>query len=334
MSCNKRLPLFDALKGFAILMVVYTHVLQYVGVGYYLDNPMFEFTYAFHMPLFMTISGYFSRSAPQIRLPDLLKKKAVALLLPCLTAGIIIVLLNQAFHCAPKYARFTYLYFNLWYLKSLFGCYLVAWVSLRLLRGRLLAAIILSLLASLFLPGLFHWPFMMPFFWAGYVWRKQPDWFLRHGRWAGPLAVVLFGALWPWWDGKMTVYCTPLCLVDYKHLAWSGANLWPHILRLLIGAAGTVASLSLFTWLYHDRQKTFPPLERMGRRTLEIYVLHFFLIHLALFRYVAIPYVPWLYEFAYCPLITLVVFAGCYVSVRLISKNRVLSLLFFGKSGG
>lgn len=27
--------MFDALKGFAILMVVYTHVLQYVGIEYY-----------------------------------------------------------------------------------------------------------------------------------------------------------------------------------------------------------------------------------------------------------------------------------------------------------
>ena len=49
----ERLPLFDALKGFAILMVVYTHVLQFAGIGYYLDNPVFEFTYAFHMPLFI-----------------------------------------------------------------------------------------------------------------------------------------------------------------------------------------------------------------------------------------------------------------------------------------
>lgn len=67
----------------AILMVVYTHVLRYVGIGCYLDNPFFKFTYAFHMSLFMTVSGYFSVSSLQMTLPGLLKKKTIALLLPC-----------------------------------------------------------------------------------------------------------------------------------------------------------------------------------------------------------------------------------------------------------
>ena len=161
--------MFDALKGFAILIVVYTHVLQYVGIRYYLDNPFFEFTYAFHMPLFMTVSGYFSASSLQMKLPELLKKKTIALLLPCITTGLVVIVLNMLFHFAPKYAKPTYLLFNLWYLKSLFGCYIVAWLSLRCTRNKLPYAILISLVASLFLPGIYHWPFMIPFFWLGYM---------------------------------------------------------------------------------------------------------------------------------------------------------------------
>lgn len=325
-----RLPMFDALKGFAILMVVYTHVLQYAGIGYFLDNPFFKFTYAFHMPLFMVISGYFSASSLQLSFPGLLKKKAVELLLPCLTTGALVLALNLLFHFAPQYARPTYLLFNLWYLKSLFGCYVAAWLSLYLTRGKLPAAIILSLTASLFLPGIFHWPFMLPFFWLGFIWRKSPDWFVRNGKWAGIAGVGIFVALWPLWDGKMSVYFTPLELIDYHRLTWAGANLLPHILRLMIGLAGTVATISLFTWLYR-RGKSFRPLEKLGRYTLEIYALHFILIHLALYRYITIPYVGLVYELLYCPLITALVFVLCLLCIRIIGSNRFTELIFFGK---
>lgn len=323
--------MFDALKGFAILMVVYTHVLQYVGIGYYLDNPFLKFTYAFHMPLFMTVSGYFSVSSLQKALPGLLKKKAIALLLPCLTTGLVVIVLNQLFHFAPQYAKLTYLLFNLWYLKSLFGCYIVAWLSLRCTRNKLPYAIIISLIASLFLPGIFHWPFMMPFFWLGYVWRKSPEWFVRNGKWAGGIAVAAFVLLWPVWHGKMTVYVSPLELIDYRRLVWSGENLGPHVLRLAIGLAGTVASISFFTWLYEGKKSALPLLERIGQYTLEIYVLHFILIHLTLYRYVTIPYSHLMYELLYCPMVTAVVFAWCIFCIRCMNRNQTTRLLFFGK---
>lgn len=326
--------MFDALKGFAILMVVYTHVLQYAGIGYYLDNPFFKFTYAFHMPLFMTVSGYFSASSLQMTLPGLLKKKAVALLLPCVTTGLVVVGLNMLFHFAPKYAKPTYLLFNLWYLKSLFGCYIAAWLSLRCTRNRLPYAILISLAASLFLPGIYHWPFMMPFFWLGYVWRKSPEWFIRNGKWAGIVAAAAFVVLWPAWDGKMTVYFSPLKLIDYRQLAWSGENLLPHLLRLAIGMAGTVASISLFTRLYKNKEGAcLPLLERLGQYTLEIYALHFVLIHLALYRYITIPYTGLMYELLYCPAITVAVLIWCALCVWVINRNKTAELLFFGKKG-
>lgn len=327
---SRRLPLFDALKGFAILMVVYTHVLQYVGIRSYLDNPFFMFTYAFHMPLFMTISGYFAASSLQLKLPDLLKKKAIALLLPCLTTGVVVVALNMLFHLEPKFASPTYLFYNLWYLKSLFGCYLVAWLSLRLTRRKLPLAIIISLAVSFFLPGIYHWPFMLPFFWLGYAWRKVPDWFVRNGKWASIVAVGVFILLWPAWDGRATVYFSALKLIDYRELAWTGENLLSHFFRLAIGLAGTIVSISLFTWLYKHK-RSFSLLEKLGKYTLETYALHFILIHIGLFRYIAIPYTSLMYELIYCPIITAVVFAWCMLCIRIINRNKITSLLFFGK---
>lgn len=330
---SRRLSMFDALKGFAILMVVYTHVLQYVGIRYYLDNPFFEFTYAFHMPLFMTVSGYFSASSLQMKLPELLKKKTIALLLPCITTGLVVIVLNMLFHFAPKYAKPAYLLFNLWYLKSLFGCYIVAWLSLRCTRNKLPYAILISLVASLFLPGIYHWPFMIPFFWLGYMWQKCPEWFIHNGKWAGIIAAGVFIFLWPVWNGKMTVYVTPLELIDYRQLVWRGENLLPHFLRLAIGLAGTVVSISLFTWLYKNKRTNLPLLERLGQYTLEIYALHFILIHLALYHYITIPYTSLIYELLYCPAITVMILVWCALCVLVINRNKTAKLLFFGKQG-
>ncbi len=46
----------DALKGYAIILVVLGHVIGYIADEN--NNKIFEFIYSFHMPLFMFLSGY------------------------------------------------------------------------------------------------------------------------------------------------------------------------------------------------------------------------------------------------------------------------------------
>lgn len=57
MLINKRNELLDILKGFAIILVVLGHSVQYL-LGNNNENWLFSFIYSFHMPLFMFISGY------------------------------------------------------------------------------------------------------------------------------------------------------------------------------------------------------------------------------------------------------------------------------------
>lgn len=54
---QKRNPLIDLLKGFAITLVVAGHASQWFS-GYDLTNRLFITIYSFHMPLFMLLSGY------------------------------------------------------------------------------------------------------------------------------------------------------------------------------------------------------------------------------------------------------------------------------------
>lgn len=54
----------DILKGYAIILVVFGHCIQYgsglqaMSNGLYFDNKVFQMIYSFHMPLLMLISGY------------------------------------------------------------------------------------------------------------------------------------------------------------------------------------------------------------------------------------------------------------------------------------
>jgi fucose 4-O-acetylase-like acetyltransferase len=53
---KERLIYIDQMRGIAILLVIMGHLIQFNGLG--TNNPVFEFIYSFHMPLFFAISGY------------------------------------------------------------------------------------------------------------------------------------------------------------------------------------------------------------------------------------------------------------------------------------
>lgn len=52
---TKRLEYIDALRGWAIFLVVFGHVLENSG---YHSSHLFSFVYSFHMHIFMVISGF------------------------------------------------------------------------------------------------------------------------------------------------------------------------------------------------------------------------------------------------------------------------------------
>lgn len=56
MHAKNRLDFVDKMRGFAILMVVVGHLIDFNGWGVY--NPAFQIIYSFHMPLFFAISGF------------------------------------------------------------------------------------------------------------------------------------------------------------------------------------------------------------------------------------------------------------------------------------
>ena len=61
---EKRLQYVDIMRGIAITLVTTGHLLQFNGLP--TNNPIFEFIYSFHMPLFFAISGYITHKVTLI----------------------------------------------------------------------------------------------------------------------------------------------------------------------------------------------------------------------------------------------------------------------------
>lgn len=101
---KQRLEYVDALKGFAILLVVMGHVIawffqSYMDVLPLRPSPMqlWHVIYSFHMPLFMFISGYLFGMSHFRTFKEYvvkMKKKAMMILVPWLVSGTLLNLVG------------------------------------------------------------------------------------------------------------------------------------------------------------------------------------------------------------------------------------------------
>lgn len=327
---TNRIQTFDVLKAIAIIAVVYTHCLQFMGIGNYWHHPLFKLTYAFHMPLFMIISGYFANRALHLPFKELIRKKSIQLLLPCLTAGVVVVVINRLTGMSPKHAGLMEFVTNLWYLKSLFLCFCIAKLAMICCQGRLWFTVGIGILAGMPI-HLYHVNFMMPFFMTGMLWSQYPDAIRRNAVTVFIASLLAFGLLWQWWDGFYTTYATPLQFVRIHTMEWLGLGNFPaYTLRTAIGLAGSGVVIGS-VYLLEKFGFRFNWMGRVGQYTLELYTLHFLFIHTGVLTACSIPYRWGWYEMGYCIVATVILFGLCFLLIKLIHRSKWLSLLFFGK---
>jgi len=119
MSSN-RIEYIDAVKGFAILLMVMAHTIGWnfsdwtfltrditeLSVGELNAGVIWKLIYSFHMPLFFVISGYFTYKPGGVTLFNLFVGKIRRLLIPYISSGFLILFLKG--------------YYGYWFLFSLF----------------------------------------------------------------------------------------------------------------------------------------------------------------------------------------------------------------------
>ena len=122
---KQRLAYFDNLKGFAILLVVLGHCIQSCDTGEHYQL-LFDLIYAFHMPLFMAISGYFGCRRSETSLSSRTKKNFVRLMVPYFAWGGLSLLLFKTSPLQLLISPDTYLWFlwDLFFISLAFNAFL------------------------------------------------------------------------------------------------------------------------------------------------------------------------------------------------------------------
>ncbi len=335
-SVKKRIPYLDFLKFFAIASVLLGHSVEQITGNDFWDNPIWSFIYTYHMPLFMLLCGYFFGSSLKLSFVELLRKKSVQLLIPSISAWVIMyVFVNlTGYNPNPAFVDLSWYGFmnTVWFLKCVFFCYLIGWVFIKILRNVWIAAISSTVLA-LFLPfcSIDSVNFLLPMFWAGYFCHRYQAWFEKYHKSFFIGSVIAFLVMLPAWSGHLTVYEIPIQFFDWQTLTWDFDNLYVTLYRLAIGMAGSFMFFLSAPWVYNAiKDCSFTPLlNRIGQCTLGLYWVQTFLLEcvgLAIGLYVSTAT-----TFFLGPIIALFELFLCYQTVKLIQKNSYTRLLFLGE---
>ncbi|MCR5643892.1 MAG: acyltransferase [Prevotella sp.] len=301
---KKRIEWLDALRGFTMILVIANHVAQQAFTQEPKLSSSLPFLLLFRMPLFFFISGFLAYKAHVVWNLQTLKALSLKKIRVQLIPTVVFFLLYVAMICpsfedglmrsliSPTKSGY---WFTLVLLYMLLTYYLFSYVESKLLaRFKLPNAtfIVLLFIVSLcfyetcFLPKHFSWAqgfkgepselmsysslsmmfFFFPFFLYGNMVRRYWDRAQRilDSRWFYPVLIVV------------VIFCT-LDVLKWHTLRFEWTNL-----------PSTIAKFALLTivFMYFRYFKDYftqftvigRSLQYIGRRTLDIYVLHFFFI--------------------------------------------------------
>ena len=328
MATGSRILYLDFVKLFTIYLVILGHVLARMVNGYAFDDNLCYFIYSFHMPLFMLLSGYFvSSKSGELPILVILTKKAKQLLLPAITCTIICIAYLQLVRNNVDIKE--ELIGNSWFLKTLFVNYILFSLLKRLPFSDLLLCIISCLLLFV-LPKCsslqLNWLF--PFFWGGYLMRKYKVLEKISYSWKFSLFfILLFAILYTlqrYWN-----------IPNYIEInLYSLQSQSPQIFfRYLVALSGSLAIIVTISTLYKrwNGSTLINTAAKFGQWTLGVYMMQNIIV-----EYVFPDTLAWrvadeyLLDFIVAPVVSLVFLAICLWLIHLLSKNKILDLLFFG----
>lgn len=266
-------PFLDNARGILIMLVVVGHTLEcFEGTSGLLGDSIRTWIYSFHMPAFVAISGYLSRSYRNE--PRQVRRLLTAMLVPYLIFQLLhetgkMLLLGQEFHL-----DFVSTAWTLWFLLALMMWRLVTPV-LRALRYPLVFAVAVAVIAPLdpnldstFSLGRFFQ--MMPFFALGLV--TTPTMLekvksLSHRVWIGValLAVAMVVAAVTSDQISVSRFFLRSSYSDGPYETWLAI-----IVQVLVLAAGVIGTIAIL--LVSPLGQTF--WTALGARSLTIYLLH------------------------------------------------------------
>ena len=282
----QRIQSIDILKLFAMFLVIWGHCVQFMLTSDYLDEPAFVYIYSFHLPLFFMISGLFvhGQEFTPSSCGQQLLVKARQLLLPCLSWGLLMSAGNlaQSLLSGTPSANslIDTLVNNFWFLKSLFVCFLLWYVSITILRRRWLALIVSLLISQCITEWSVQWSY--PTFAIGIFIAPYLSQIHQHRRSIALIALICGGMLLVFWNRSHLTIPSVYTWTDLAPTAVL-ANIGMRLYKIAVNTALSLGLIALFLGLEPRLQAASQPavlvrLASWGRLTLGIYIIHTLII--------------------------------------------------------
>ena len=317
----KRITYLDITKLWAIFLVCTGHAFTMLSVGE--EALPCRMLYTFHMPLFMLMCGFFSHHALSIPFGPFIKKKAMQLLVPTVAfVGLDLLATWVVTGSCPAGFILNEAVGGMWFLRTLFACYLFAWLVLRL-PGVLWLKIIGSIVFALLFPhGYFlQFNYMIIFFWVGYV-MKRYDHVISNHVGGGIIVSLIIFLIIPWQRPEALTY----------DILFHHPTQLP--IQFLGGMAGSVLSITAIMKVSKVlKGQWMDRMADMGRYTLAIYGLQGVLLLNVLNRFVFVDQTvctDGIQEYVLAPTVGGATVLVCYTIARLMKRNKVTARLFLG----
>lgn len=323
MGIVTRIKTLDALKFFTIFFVVWGHCIQYLNNKVYTEEAIYRIIYAFHMPLFMMIAGFFSEKSLTLKFHLIIGKKARQLLLPCFAwvtiSWICVSIVDTVRGIDISFTKLFegYLY-QFWFLKSLFICYILVFIGNK--GGKVGYFITLLLSQFITYSGTNT---MYPCFLIG-LWlsrkARQPETKIIKYRFVG---ATLFIFMLFFFDERFFPYQGNLFSGNVELVSL-------YTYRLVLGILGSFSFMSFFC--IDLKEFRFPKfIYEWGQYTLGIYILQSFILERFIGRLVTLNMGSFLFVYIVSPLISMAIICLCTYIIKIIKCSPQIRLFLLGE---
>lgn len=307
---NNRFLYIDALRGFAILLVIVGHLIQY-NYKSGIENPIFNVIYCFHMPLFFFISGItlaVNKRKNNISLFKFIGQRLKALILPSISWTLLVPLFFQ------DKLMFNGAISAFWFLNVLFFIHVVDEVLTRCSEsfGIIIKPILVILLASIC--------FLLDF-------KRIPIWYF---------VIFEIGYYYQFYriNNKLNGHIMSIMVLVFlllcgyyeygKTAAGNPERIW---LMMPLSLLASLSFIYLFSYLPDKVNMWFG---NIGRRTLAIYLCHFVFVSMPYIEILDVSFTP-PFQFIILLSIAFLISYLCLGVQMLIGYFPLLNLLLYGK---
>ncbi len=281
---KRRVPFWDNARFACIVLVVLGHAVQRLTYDSDIALSLYLVVYAFHMPAFAIISGYFSKSESPSRRQ--MARVVTDILVP--------YVIFEGIWTATKWLvegqanpNITQPSWTLWFLLAL-GLFRLVLPYLALLRWPLVWTVVISVWVG-YLPNidstlsLSRMLGLLPFFTLGW-WLREHDIvdrfrLLARSWWSVSISVALFvvagWAAWFFVDVWRDVNLREWLFYDENYSSLGGTEWWAGGIRLALMAVALTLSAAFFALLPRGRHWW----THFGQFTMYVYLLHSFVLY-------------------------------------------------------